>query len=161
MAIAWRLMLLVTVSAEPERLLTESDASPVHAGCFITNGPKMLVIKLTYDGNKFDIPGGQTDWREPAMRTAERETWEESGYRVSIGQLLATVRNGFRIYRCYLQQQEPGKKPDHEVSSVQWISASEVENYISQHLWRFQEDQAHLYLSWLNKFEGNRRLLIV
>lgn len=33
------------------------------------------------------------------MRTAERETWEESGYRVSIGQLLATVRNGFRIYR--------------------------------------------------------------
>ncbi|CAK9041305.1 unnamed protein product, partial [Durusdinium trenchii] len=58
----------------------------------------MLVIKLTYDGNKFDIPGGQTDWREPAMRTAERETWEESGYRVSIGQLLATVRNGFRIY---------------------------------------------------------------
>lgn len=26
---------------------------------------------------------------------------------------------------------------------------------------RFQEDQAHLYLSWLNKFEGNRRLLIV
>ena len=100
MAIAWRLMLLVTVSAEPERLLTESDASPAHAGtdrvftcfqsecvvraldscklaiccntqggfcalgaaasgCFITNGPKMLVIKLTYDGNKFDIPGGQ------------------------------------------------------------------------------------------------------
>ena len=119
----------------------------------------MLVIKLTYDENKFDIPGGripsqgfwcsglvelkateicflqvsvwlclvcfgaplesnvalcshwasqsrtpwpwvgQTDWREPAMRTAQRETWEESGYKVRTGELLATVRNGFRIYR--------------------------------------------------------------
>lgn len=101
----------------------------IREGCFITNSnsSKMLVIKLTYDGNKFDIPGGWslgepclvgvcsvmirsicsepelagcTDWHEPAMRTAQRETWEESGYNVSIGELLATVRNGFRIYRC-------------------------------------------------------------
>jgi 8-oxo-dGTP pyrophosphatase MutT (NUDIX family) len=33
------------------------------------------------------------------MRTAQRETWEESGYKVRTGELLATVRNGFRIYR--------------------------------------------------------------
>ena len=40
-------------------------------------------VKLTYDGNLFDIPGGRTDGREPATRTAERETFEESGYQVS------------------------------------------------------------------------------
>ena len=39
-------------------------------------------VKLTYDGYKFDIPGGCTNGREPATRTAERETFEESGYQV-------------------------------------------------------------------------------
>jgi len=157
------LVLFIVVAAQQERSLSQSDASPAHAGCFITNSnsSKMLVIKLTYDGNKFDIPGGCTDWHEPAMRTAQRETWEESGYNVSTGELLATVRNGFRIYRCYLQQQKPGKEPDHEVSSVQWINAWEIENFMSQHMWRFQKDQAHLYLSWLKEFDGHRRLLIV
>lgn len=102
------------------------------------------------------------------MRTAQRETWEESGYKVRTGELLATVRNGFRIYRCYLQQHEPGKEPDHEVSSVQWITASEIEDFISQKMWRCQEDQAHLYLSWLKaldqidaEIDAERRLLIV
>lgn len=37
-------------------------------------------VKLTYDGYLFDIPGGRTDGREPSTRTAERETFEESGY---------------------------------------------------------------------------------
>ena len=39
-------------------------------------------VKLTYDGYKFDIPGGCTNGQEPATRTAERETFEESGYQV-------------------------------------------------------------------------------
>ena len=49
--------------------------------------------------NKFDIPGGRTDGQEPATKTAERETWEESGYSVEVGELLATVRGGFHIFR--------------------------------------------------------------
>ena len=63
------------------------------------NGDTMLAVKLTYDGNKFDIPGGRTDGHEPATKTAERETWEESGYSVEVGELLATVRGGFHIFR--------------------------------------------------------------
>ena len=55
----------------------------------------MLAVKLTYDGNLFDIPGalrrclvqdsrgGRTDGQEPATRTAERETFEESGYQAT------------------------------------------------------------------------------
>ena len=36
---------------------------------------------------------GQTNWREPASRTAERETWEESGDLVCIiDQLLGVLR---------------------------------------------------------------------
>ena len=81
------------------RALSEADAAPSHAGCFVKKDGAMLAVKLTYDGNKFDIPGGQTNWQEPATRTAERETWEESGYPVEVGELLATVRGGFRIFR--------------------------------------------------------------
>ncbi|CAE6957443.1 unnamed protein product [Symbiodinium natans] len=118
----------------------------------------MLAVKLTYDGNKFDIPGGQTNWQEPATRTAERETWEESGYPVEVGELLATVRGGFRIFRCSLKQQNPGKGPDHEVSSVQWINPWEVDSFMQQHLWRFQDEQAHLYAQWLrNDAENNNQ----
>lgn len=29
-----------------------------HAGCFVRRGNEMLVVKLTYDGRKYDIPGG-------------------------------------------------------------------------------------------------------
>lgn len=65
------------------------------AGCFVSNGTAMLAVKLTYDGNLFDIPGalrtrivqdsrgGRTDGQEPATRTAERETFEESGYQAT------------------------------------------------------------------------------
>ena len=37
---------------------------------------------------------------------------------VSIGELLATVRGGFRIYKCYLKDSVPHKNPDHEVRQV-------------------------------------------
>ena len=74
-------------------------SQPSHAGCFVRNGNKMLAVKLTYDGNFWDIPGGRTDGHEPATKTAERETWEESGYPVEVEELLATVRGGFRIFR--------------------------------------------------------------
>mmetsp|Transcript_11397 Transcript_11397/g.19252 ORF Transcript_11397/g.19252 Transcript_11397/m.19252 type:complete len:159 (+) Transcript_11397:45-521(+) len=143
---------------------TEAADGPSHAGCFVSNGTTMLAIKLTYDGNLFDIPGGCTDGREPSTRTAERETFEESGYEVSIGELLATVRGGFRIYKCYLKDSVPHKNPDHEVSQVRWMDASEIEGHLQHHEWRFQDDQACMYLDFLlgrNHNNHNRRLLIV
>eukprot|EP00913_Durusdinium_trenchii_P027159 g25482.t2 len=102
-----------------EMPLVLQDA-PSHAGCFVKNGTTMLAVKLTYDGNLFDIPGGRTDGHEPATRTAERETFEESGYQVSIGELLATLRN----YR---------KGPDHEVSMVKWMDVGEIEGHLQHH----------------------------
>ncbi|CAE7551636.1 unnamed protein product [Symbiodinium pilosum] len=152
------------------RGLADADAAPAHAGCFVKKGNAMLAVKLTYDGNKFDIPGGCTNGREPAKRTAERETWEESGYPVEVNELLATVRGGFRIYRCSVKQQDPGKGPDHEVSSVQWINPWEVDNFMQQHMWRYQDEQAYLYAQWLregaenheqNHDGGHRRLIMV
>lgn len=136
--------------------------APSHAGCFVSNGTTMLAVKLTYDGYKFDIPGGCTNGREPATRTAERETFEESGYQVSIGELLTTVRGGFQIYKCYLQGSSPQKGPDHEVSQVRWMDAGEIDAHLQHHEWRYQDQQAYLYLDWLLGRENNphRRLMV-
>lgn len=81
--------------------------------------------------------------------------------------------------RCRLKEQNPGKGPDHEVSSVQWIHSWEFDNFMQcpgcrhaiclllphalacsvfaprQHMWRFQDDQAHLYGQWLRNDAGN------
>lgn len=61
---------------------------------------KVLAERLTYDGQKFDIPGGQTNWREPARCTAYRETYEETGYLVAPRELLAIVRTRGPLWRC-------------------------------------------------------------
>ncbi len=45
----------------------------------------------------------------PAGLSLTRQT------QVSIGELLTTVRGGFKIYKCYLQGSSPRKGPDHEV----------------------------------------------
>lgn len=120
-----------------------------HAGCFVRRGNEMLAVKLTYDGRKYDIPGGQTNWKEPASRTAVRETWEESGYRVTAGKHLATVRGGFHIYECFLEDGNPSKGPDHEISEVKWMSKGDVQHQMNRGMWRFQRSQAYLYLRWL------------
>eukprot|EP00438_Fugacium_kawagutii_P006725 Skav219137 [mRNA] locus=scaffold1574:675777:676870:+ [translate_table: standard] len=143
------LPVLLSLIAAAAASASASADGPSHAGCFVVNGTTMLAVKLTYDGYLFDIPGGRTDGREPSTRTAERETFEESGYQAGrpIGELLATVRGAFRIYKCYLQDSVPHKGPDHEVSQVRWMDENEIEGHLQHHEWRFQEDQVALICS--------------
>lgn len=123
------------------------DSTPAHAGCVVVHDGKLLVERLTYDGEKYDIPGGQTDWHEPSRCTAYRETYEETGYVVAPRELLAVVRNDFHVYRCELLRAEPLKGHDHEISWVGWLDADEVAEKVSQGAWRFPE--ANLYVNWL------------
>ena len=69
----------------------------------------MAEVKLTYDGNLFDIPGGRTDGREPATRTAERETFEESGYQAWTSDQAVMTRNRNSADQKYqeLEEREP------------------------------------------------------
>jgi len=123
------------------------DSSPGHAGCFIVRGGRLLTTKLTYDGMRYDIPGGQTDWREPARCTAHRETLEETGYNAAPRELLAVVRNNFHIYRCELLQGSPVRGHDHEISWVGWMSYGELRDRAARHRFRFPE--ATHYADWL------------
>ncbi|CAJ1414306.1 unnamed protein product, partial [Effrenium voratum] len=60
----------------------------------------------------------------------------------------------------------PGKGHDKEVSEVRWMNAGEVKHHMNHGRWRFQNDQAYLYLRWLhnrayseNEIEGNETSL--
>jgi len=120
---------------------------PAHAGCFVVRGGRLLATKLTYDGRRYDIPGGQTNWREPARCTAHRETLEETGYNVAPRELLAVVRNNFHLYRCELLQSHPVMGHDHEISWVGWLSASDIQDRVRMGHWRFPE--AYRYADWV------------
>ncbi|GAC15404.1 hypothetical protein GLIP_2783 [Aliiglaciecola lipolytica E3] len=48
------------------------------------------------------MPGGTSDTVESAKCTAHRETWEETGFNVEVGQWLGTNQNGMRFYECKL-----------------------------------------------------------
>mmetsp|Transcript_1572 Transcript_1572/g.4254 ORF Transcript_1572/g.4254 Transcript_1572/m.4254 type:complete len:325 (+) Transcript_1572:61-1035(+) len=124
------------------------EEKPAHAGCFVVHEGRLLAERLTYDGWKLDIPGGQTNWREPARCTAYRETYEETGYLVAPRELLAVVRNDFHLYRCELIRSEPVKGHDREISWVGWMDASEVSSKLWEGQWRFPE--AHRYAGWLH-----------
>jgi len=124
-----------------------ADSTPGHAGCFIVHNGRLLTEKLTYDGMRYDIPGGQSDWHEPARCTAHREALEETGYNVAPRELLAVVRNNFHIYRCELLQANPIKGHDHEISWVGWMSPGEVRENVRQHRFRFPE--AARYADWM------------
>lgn len=121
----------------------------MHAGCFVIKDGKLLAIKITYGGRDFDVPGGQTNWREPASCTAHRETYEETGYEVTPTGLLAggLHNGGFNLYRCSLLRDTPVKGPDHEVSGVYWLTPTEVDEKVRRGEWRFPE--ASQYVGWM------------
>jgi ADP-ribose pyrophosphatase YjhB (NUDIX family) len=69
----------------------------------------VLLVREMADGGLYTLPGGWVDVGEPPSRAAEREVWEESGYKVKAVKLLALLdrdRHGhpphpFHIYKLF------------------------------------------------------------
>lgn len=96
-----------------------------------------MVIKHTWGA--LDIPGGLADEGEIPEKTACRETWEETGYKVTTTGLKTVMPNGFHIFNCKLLEPNPGKEPQaSEVSEVFWSDLGAL----PQTGWRYQEEVA-------------------
>jgi ADP-ribose pyrophosphatase YjhB (NUDIX family) len=62
---------------------------------------KILLVKELADGG-WTLPGGWVDVNEPPSRAAEREVWEESGYRVKAHRLLSIYDRNLHDFPAYI-----------------------------------------------------------
>ena len=134
-ALGW----VLPLSAAPPCLVdagANDGRAGMAAGCFIKRGDRLLVVKHRHNG-KLGVPAGFSESGESAQCTAHRETWEEAGVAVEVGQLLKRFGNGFLLYRC-----RPLTAPERldvppsglmEVSAVVWINPPQV----GANEWRF------------------------
>ena len=51
--------------------------------CVITDGDRVLLVRHTYGGRRWDLPGGRIEPAEPPLDTARREMNEELGLRIA------------------------------------------------------------------------------
>ena len=74
------------------------------AGCAVAVDGKLLVVrKVDITGRRHGgvgPPGGGVERGEIAQCAAARETLEETGVAVTVGQRLYTFKTGFVLYRC-------------------------------------------------------------
>lgn len=114
-----------------------STAGCANSGCFVMRGDELLIVK--HDYGTWDIPGGLFDDVEQPETTAKRETWEETGYKVKVHELMTVTANGFHIFRCELEEEEQVGEPDPgEISLVMWSTLAQL----PQTGWRFQDELA-------------------
>lgn len=112
-----------------------------NAGCVIKVNNKLLTLTHKVSG-KLDIPGGTANGSESAQCTAHRETWEETGFNVEVGELLGSNNNGFRYYACKLSGNFIGDITDFPVP--EWtqseVSAINLNDpyLLTDEQWRFQ-----------------------
>ena len=113
------------------------DAPFGNAGCLVVHNKKTLLVTQRLTG-RLSLPGGTADYGENSLCTAFRETWEETGSRVLVNELLTQFSNGFYLYSCELQEPKNSLLNAHdfiEVSSVDWVSPDKL----SSETWRYPE----------------------
>lgn len=126
----------------------------IPAACTVIHNAEgeMLMVKTRYmDSRKWSPPGGGHTHGETLMRTAVRETCEETGYGVALGGLLGVVERiepsvdlhlNLNVFRAELAPEEVGKKPgsrDEAIEDVAWFSRDrmrgEGEVVVGRRIW--------------------------
>ncbi|WP_417215871.1 NUDIX hydrolase [Alcanivorax sp.] len=137
--IATLLLLPAMALADCPRVPGQEDDRRANAGCLILHGDKVLLITHRW-GGKLGVPGGTLEPGELAQCTAYRETREETGLGVVVGERLRVMKNGFHLYRCLPAQ--PGSDwqtlpvpgiARAEVSAIGWYRLGDLR----QEEWRF------------------------
>lgn len=95
------------------------------------DGPQFVIAhRRQYDD--WSIPKGKLDRGESVREAAEREVWEETGYKCKVGQDLGTVSyylaNGRRkMVRYWLMEAKKGKfRANREIDRIKWVSPSKA-----------------------------------
>ena len=124
------------------------DALAGNAGCMVQHEGQMLVVRLRATG-KLGVPGGAPQPDETVQCTAYRETWEEAGLEVIVGELLLEIpETDFYVFDCI--PAEPANRPPNlddlhthatgEISEVLWVDPEKIE----RDEWRYPQGLARV-----------------
>lgn len=117
------------------RTTSDYSGSEENAACLIRTSDKLLLIRHRLSG-KLDMPGGGKQRGESLACAAHRETWEETGFNVLVGEPLGRTPNGMLLFACR-EQANAGALPDTfnppdwarlEVTSLHKINPFELEH---------------------------------
>ncbi len=114
------------------------------AGCMLVKNGRLLVVQ---DFKSYiSVPGGSSDKKESPQCTAHRETWEETGLNVYVGELVDKFDTGFHLYKCSLSNPRGmiDPPPRLELQDVFWLAVDEFPN----HTWRYPYQQ-RLFTQWM------------
>lgn len=128
-------VLLAACQPTPECPFQAPDSRPSNAGCLVIHRHQVLLtVERT---GRVSLPGGTQARGESAQCTAFRETWEETGIRVTVGPLLKQFDNGFRLFRCDAGAIDTALTPvpgrPMETPAALWLTAQQLDHYP----WRF------------------------
>jgi 8-oxo-dGTP pyrophosphatase MutT (NUDIX family) len=138
------LLLQACTAATPGCSIVAGEAHVVegNAGCLVERNREMLVVRHLMSG-KLGMPAGYGEPGESAQCTAHRETWEEAGLAVRVGELLwEDPKNDFFLFACRLADKRsvsPGSDAA-EIAAVLWLDPHGIEP--SQ--WRFPDQWPHV-----------------
>lgn len=130
------------------------DNDWIAAGCFIAT-PKGVVLTIRRDSEAIQLPIGTRQTSESAQATAARETWEETGLDVRVGDLVETFSNEtVLLFSCapvsVIEDYARLKPIDQsEVRNVIVVEPSTMKNHDGRVIalpWRYSSDREVLRL---------------
>lgn len=109
-----------------------------NSACLILNNNQFLTV-LNRNKNAWDFPGGTANKNESSQCVAQRETFEETHLKVSVGKKVHEYENGFSLYLCDIDESLYAKNysvpfwAKVEIKAIQWHKLNEIHTST----WRF------------------------
>lgn len=108
----------------------------IFCGVIVENGGKvMMTLEKSSKNQNYDLPGGKLLWSEDIRKCAERELYEETGYKVTLKNILGVYQRAetedesdyLRIIFIGELKSKLHKKPiDEKVIKVRWVSKEDI-----------------------------------
>ena len=122
------------------------SSTPMAAGCLVrrSTGNGILLIKNS-DDLLWAFPAGNVDCNEDSADTAGRETYEEAGVSVTVGESVCGVTETEFIGYC-CEEDPDGQTPSPDASEIedaQWFTRDELDRLPDSEL-RFPEQRGLL-----------------